>query len=349
MAFIRWLDDYTSGRVVFDREWDNLLAATAHALTSGDTRHLDRLFAPLQWYSLYMLRFEVAALAVQATALPGAGPATFGAAALLGGFLGHVEDAERFAEAGIAVASDPAAPDTFSCWLGLAAAHASRREPGPIHAAVLGAHESGGLGRFGDALTSAILAAQGVGIDPLVAAEWAARAEPLIADRRNPALTADVLSNLGLYYGLTGDLARGLECCRQAIVLARETEARVSVHTARAWISQLATMGGVDDPAPILRDMIADARRDGVWLHVWMVIAALAGWWAAHGEPHAAAVIVGHLDAHGLGEFGNDTVAATRTEVLSHPGAHEWLASGARLDREDLVTYVLGLGSNTDA
>jgi hypothetical protein len=166
--------------------------------------NVERMLAAIHWYSLYMLRFEVAEWAVQATERSGAGPATFGAAALLVGFLGRFDDAERFANAGIARAAKPNAPDTVSCWTGLMMSRIGHRESGLLGEAANAAHQTGGLGEFGDALMSAIIAGQEVITDPASAAQWAQHAETLVAGRRNPALCADVLSNLAVYYALAG-------------------------------------------------------------------------------------------------------------------------------------------------
>ncbi len=340
-TFASWLDDYTSGQVVLDREWDNVRAAVQHALAAGDVVALDRLFSSIQWPSLYMLRFEVTEWAAQATALSGTGPATFGAAALLGGFLGRFEDAERWARTGITIAASPEAPATTSCWLGLAAALIGLREPAAIHDAIAAAHRSGGLGLFGNAMTAAILACQEIAIDPSRAAALAEHAEEALIGFRNQAFSVDVLSNLGLYYGLAGDPIRGLDYCRRALTLARAHDARVSVHTANAWIAQLSLMGRLDDPIPALRDALAGAHHDRVWMHVWTIVAALAASWADSGHLEAAAICVGYLDAHHFGTYGPDNIGGTRTRVETDPHAQEWLAHGAHLDRDQLVAYLL--------
>ena len=124
---------------------------------------------------------------------------------------------------GSARARGPDAPDTISCWIGLIMSRIGRRESGRIGEAAKAAHQTSGLGTFGDAIMSAAIAGQEATDDPSGAAEWAHRAETLIVGRRNPALSADVLSNLALYYGLAGDPARGVECCREALALARNS------------------------------------------------------------------------------------------------------------------------------
>jgi tetratricopeptide (TPR) repeat protein len=347
-ALTTWLDDYTSGQVLLDRDWDNLRAAAQQAIAVTDTPSLDRLFAAIGWPSLYRLRFEVADWAALASDIPGAGPASFGAAALLDGFLGRFEDAERYARAGVAAAASPYAPDTFSCWLGLATALVGRREPAGIPDAVAAARQTGGLGLFGDAITSAILAGLETAVDPARAAELARRAETLLTDLQNPGLSADVLSNLGLYYGLAGDPARGLDYCRRALVLARANDARISVHTANAWLAQLALMGDLDDPTPTLREALAGAYQDRVWLHVWTIVAAMASWWATHDHIEAAGISVGYLDAHEFGTYGPDTIAATRARVENDAAGDRWLALGARLGLDQFVAYILEGTTLTD-
>jgi hypothetical protein len=340
-AFSAWLHDYTAGRVMFDREWDNLRSSARHGVAVRASQLLDRLFAAVDWHSVYMLRFEVFDWAVEATSLPGAGTAAFGAAAFLGAFVGRIDDAERFARAGIAAASHPEAPETFTCWLGLMLTATSNQEPERFHEAVVAARQTGALDTIGKALIFAVTAAHDATIAPSEAADLAERAERLIAGRDHPARSADILSNLAVYYSRAGDPARGIEHCLEAISLARDCEALVSVHTARMLLVRLAVMGGQDDLLTVVHEALADARRDGAWVHVWTMVAAIAGWWANHGRLDAAAVAIGYLNTHELGTFSDDATHATIAAVSSHPDAVKSLEQGQRLDRDEVVAFVL--------
>jgi hypothetical protein len=155
-----------------------------------------------------------------------------------------------------------------------------------------------------------------------------------------------VLSNLGLYYGLAGDPARGIASCRAAIELARQHDARVSIHTAHSFLTQLAVMDLDADPIPVLCEALERAHADRVGLHTGMIVTALATWWTAHGQREDAAIAVGHLDAHRLRGYGSysldHSVDATRATTLeSRPELEPWLSRGAALDRDEFVRYVL--------
>jgi hypothetical protein len=206
------------------------------------------------------------------------------------------------------------------------------------------------LGTLGEALTCAASAGSDTALSASEAANLAERAERLVAGRRHPAISADVLSNLAIYYGRSGDPARGMEYCREALALARECEALVSIHTARMWLVRLADMDGHDDPLPIVHEALADAYRDWAWVHVWTMVAAAAAWWANHGRLDAAGVALGYLNAHRLGTFSDEATMATLAALQLHPEAATGLALGQRLDRDELVAYVLSnTASNLDS
>jgi hypothetical protein len=102
-------------------------------------------------------------------------------------------------------------------------------------------------------------------------------------------------------------------------------------------------LGGVDDPVHTLCEAIKDARRDGSWIYVWGILAALAVWWVTHDQPEPAAVTVGYLDAHHISQvYGNDHLNSARAALTDHADSGPWLAHGAGLDRDQLVAYVLG-------
>ena len=119
-----------------------------------------------------------------------------------------------------------------------------------------------------------------------------------------------MLARLGRYYGLTGDTARGIDYCRQALALAQDHDIPFSRNNARTMLARLASSGGVDDATPAFREAIEGAYQDRYWVF---------------------------LDAHGLGTLDPMTSAVLDT----HPDTARWLAQGARLDRDQLVVYIL--------
>ena len=78
------------------------------------------------------------------------------------------------------------------------------------------------------------------------------------------------------------------------------------------------------------------------WLNLWLVIDSLALLWADAGQTEAAAVLLGHLQAHDI-HFplrASRRVAVTRA-LEARADAAEWLARGAQADRHALVAYAL--------
>ena len=63
----------------------------------------------------------------------------------------------------------------------------------------------------------------------------------------------------------------------------------------------------------------------------------LAEWWIATNQADNAAVVIGYLDAHHLASVDDTTRALLGTE----PDIDRALNRGARLDREQLIAYVL--------
>jgi len=335
-----WEHDFTSGQVVFAREWDNLRAAIQRALAVADSDALAGLLQAVSAPALAGLRFEVLDWATQAAELPDARPATFAAAGTLAGLFGRFEECESFARAGIAAAATPDGPETEGCYgaLYIGLARTGRFAPALDALAVAQRLAAAVGGDYIDGALSAVRALREALIDPPSAARWAGRAEALIASRQNPLVAAEVLNTLGRYYGLVGDPARGVEYCREALALAETHDlARHRIYSRNA-LAQLAAAGGLHDPLPAFRDAVAGAYADRAWYDLWPSLPILAAWWTSHDQPEAAAVIVGHLDAHHIAS----TDETTRTTLRSHPNADRWLAHGAQLDREQLVAYVLG-------
>jgi len=242
-ALIRYLNDYTSGRVVFDREWDNLRAATNHALARRDSEVLARMFAALGLYPGSALRFEVLDWARQAAEIPDARPATFGMAASLAATFGRFDEGVRLAEAGIAAAPSSLDPQTQQCWTALFISRERTDNYGLAYEAAAAAHQTSSAlwGEYADGFWSAVLAVMGTVPDtaPDDAARWAQRAETLIASRRNPSLSAHVLAVLATYYERAGDPDRGIAYCREALAVAEEHDIARSRNLARIALARL--------------------------------------------------------------------------------------------------------------
>ena len=338
-GFAGWLDDFSSGRELLDRDWDNLRAATQHAQERADSAVLERLFAALSWPASYALTFEVGEFAGLATRLANAGPSTYGTAATMAAIVGRFDDADRLARAGIAAASEPLAPETWMCWTGLAQAMSRGGTNQAALEALQAAFQTGSaqLGDWGEAFFGAFLALWEFRVDPEAARQHVNRAEAIAAAKGNPLLSADVLFLGGVLNGLAGDPARGVEHCRQALAIAQDVNLPRSRDAARNALAQVALMGGLEDPTPVIRDAVVGSSTERLWFDLWPTIRAYVRWLASQEQFEPAMVIVGHLDANGLAGAAGSALDRLR----SRSGAEQLLQQGGRLDRDQFVAYLL--------
>jgi hypothetical protein len=85
------------------------------------------------------------------------------------------------------------------------------------------------------------------------------------------------------------------------------------------------------------------------WGLTWAAVEALAVYWARLGRLEAAAVLLGHLQAHGLSHgMLLEQRRQTQQVLADTPDAHLWISRGARLDRDELIRYVLETQSHQE-
>jgi predicted ATPase len=334
-----WRADYTSGQVIFDREWDNLRAAVQTALAIGDSRSLGRMFTAIGSSALWSLRYEVGDWAEAAIRLSDPRVATFGMAALSRALLGDYERSEALARAGMDEASGASYAETYNCWI---AVYSGLRRSGQLEAALdvlLKVQRSArkAADPWGEASVAAFYAFLAVPTDPAGAARLARRAEELIASSPNPALRSEALHALGLYYSLTGEAARAIECCQEALTLAEEHQVLRCIHRASNALAQIAARARSDDATPALHAAITRTVADRVWYDLWPTMPVLAEWWLASNQADHAAVVIGYLDAHHLPSV-DDT---TRSQLGTGPDIDRALTRGAHSDRDQLIAYIL--------
>jgi predicted ATPase len=338
-GFAGWLDDYGSGRSLLDRDWDNLRAATQHALTRRATETLERLFAALSWPASYALSYEVGDWAQQAVDAGCAGPATFGTAATMAAIIGRFDEGERLARGGIAVATHPLAPATWMCWVGLMQGLSRAGWTTEADEAVKAGHQTAkeAIGDWGDGFFSAMRAFRECRNDPEAAAGHARHAEAIANAKGNVLLTVDVLHLLGVYHALNGDFTRGTDSARRALTLADSLHLPRSRDGARNTLAQLVILSDPSQLTHEVSDAITGAISERLWYDLWPTIRMLARWCGRHGQRELATVIVGHLDANHLAPARGQTL----DELRSQPGADRLLEHGARLDRDELAAHIL--------
>ena len=334
-AAVGWSEDFKSGRGVFDREWDNLRGAYSHALATGNVEAVGRLLSGVHQPAVSLLRNEVGDWARNAVALPEPGPSILGFAASWAAGSGSLGEAERLIDACLTATAAGADPPV-EVWLAMYVVHSRAGNDDSAIAALRGWNRAAS-GTVLEALTTALLAYRSFPSDPIGAAGWADRTESLIATRSHPIAAAEALSFLAIYYGLAGDPQRGVDCCREALAIAEAFDIPRNRNTARDSLARLAASGALENPAPILRQAIIGTYQGRQWADVWLVVSALANWWATQGQLEPATVITGHLDTHGLASVDEPT----RQRLAAHTSAQDWLTHGRRLDRDQLIAYIL--------
>jgi predicted ATPase len=338
-AAAAWFHDYIRGKEVFDREWDNIRAATQTALANSDSHALGRIFTGIGTPAVQGLRWEVGDWADAAIELDDAHVAAFGTAAVFSGIFGDYERCEALARAGMSVASDASYDELLTCrtalYIGLARSGQMDLALEVLRAVQRAAMEVGDP--YGDALSSSTYALRALATDPAGVAAYAQRSETLIAAYRHAVLRSEVLGNLSRYYALVGDASRGIDYCRENIALAEEHQLPRGVHHARNALAQLLMRTETEDPIPALREAISGASHARSWYDLWPTMLILAEYWMTRNQPDAAAVLVGYLDSHHLITV-NDT---TRELLGSSPDVRLAQEQGARLDRDQLVAFVL--------
>jgi hypothetical protein len=334
-----WLDDFARGQAVFEAEWDNLRAATQTAIGKGDIEALEPIFVAIFHSVVATLRYEVGDWANDAVNLVGAGPATYATAAMFAGLLGEFERCEDFARAGIGSGAGRVTPTAHWCYVPL---YVALIRTGRIDEALEALATAQRMAQevddvFLDAAGSSVLAFRMVAFDPAAAEEWARRAEDLIATHRHPMMRTEALSCLARYYSLVGNPTRGIECAQEALALAEEVSLTREGHNARNALAQLAARGGLDTAVPALRAAVAEAYADRAWYDLWPTMPFLAEWCIAHEHTTTASVVVGFLDAHHLMSINDET----RQRLGNGSDIQQALEKGARLDRDQLVTFIL--------
>lgn len=330
-----WLATYTQGARLFDIEWDNLRGAAEWAITRRDSPALGRFFDTVQSAAVWSLRYEMLDWATLALELPDPSPATFAAAAIVHGMHGRFEEQLSLALAGIAAERDGVWPDAATCWGSVAGGYLLLGHIEQAVEAGRAAYEH--TSRFGpgfQAYWAAFLAFHCTGKE---AERWAQDAQARIAGRPNPLFAAEALAVLSRHYAATGRLDLAERSCRDAIALADAHDISWSRTATRTHLALLATNGFVEDATGLIADAISVAYEEQIWLNLWAIIPALAGWWARTGRTASAAVVTGHLTANNITPVDDDSRAAV--ETADRLSTH--FERGASMDRHQLVPFIL--------
>ncbi len=330
------------GYTSFVNEWDNFRTAIESAVSERDAESANRILRALFCFAWYNLRHELGQWAENVLALGSVDCTTAGIAAAFRGKQLDTDRAITLAEIGLTAPGPPLGDGVGLCLFAAADAHWNSGHAAQAWAI---AHASSdAVDDDGDSaiVTSAISEAA------YIAATYEPPAsEPYIERLRRLSRSID---DPGSEY-----------CCELATAIRAVSERRsedAEFHLRRAM--EIAdSMGGVLHIGVArqvlagwaLRTRAADADSTVAgalaYLHdvqdsgAWSLLEAVAIRWARGGRQHDAAVVLGHLERHGIRNATNDP---ERPRALARVAAAECadrLRYGATLDRDQIVEFTV--------
>jgi predicted ATPase/class 3 adenylate cyclase len=343
------------GDGILEREWDNVRAAHAWAITRLDVDAASRLVAATGRHARARGRQEHGDWAERTLGLvvTGSHPysSTYAWAARAAVARGDYDAGLGFAQNGIGAAPSPDHPDAAACW-----------------GWVIKVHVSAGRGS-GTAEPARHLAA----IEPRLSepvARWAAITEliesglandrgavPKLVDRLSALATQigapSILSETARYRALSAlyaqeprDARAAFAACQEGLALARSVHDLAAESINLSALAFAVTALHTPDAGHICRDAIIRLYDLRFWNVLWLVIETAAGSLAGAGRRDEAAVVYGHLEAH-RPPWGIPGVRRARERGLDRirdvPQRDELMARGAVMDRDQLVAYVVDL------
>jgi hypothetical protein len=345
--------DQVAANSILDREWDNLRAAYARALNSGNVQAADQIVAGTAWPAFSRGRHEHGDWALRTLELESdeLHPASTTYAWAAKGALDASENeaAASLAERGIAAAPRPDHPCAAGCWTHLIVAHLASGRPDAAleparHLAGIEpalqdpvdrwhatralienalANDRDSVGRLLERFTERVV---GIGAPSLLSLVSHYRAlSALYAQEPRDAQSAFTAASEGVELARTVQdlMAEGLNVSTRAFAAA-------ALHR--------------PDAAEICRDAITRLYDLRLWYVVYLQIDVAAVLFATTDRLHEAAIIYGHLDAHHP-PWGVPTAYRARQRGLDRvrqlANYEPLMAQGADMDRDELVAYTL--------
>ena len=335
---------------IFDREWDNMRAAHAWAVTTANLAAADELVATTGPHAWCRMSHEHGDWSRRNLTLDRIGrranATTYGWAAYwayVGDDHDHSIEASRH---GIDAALTPEHPDTNWCWAilllnELASGCRSQAQEDSRRAPVAAASKSGYFVQWW--LLSAFVEVAFI-TDLAAVPELVAKLASLSDKIGAPSLRARTAAYQGrqrMWAETPPDIEGSRACYRQGLELARDAGDVTTGNLNLIGIMYLETTLQSPTAADACKEAINRFRASRHWPVFWLSLGAVTSWWKAIGNLEPLAVVRGHVDAHH--SPWSDTYVH-RQELLTarqHPDADELMASGATMDRDQLVTFVL--------
>jgi predicted ATPase/class 3 adenylate cyclase len=344
--------DQPAGAATLRSEWANIRAAVQWAITQEDQSAVTDLLDALFFFAWFEHRYELADWAGQAVAAQLGTPSAYGTAAVFAVMAGEYDHALDLAETGLAAAKTRAEPETWVCWHAASLTHwyvgrrdetwAARKALFQLLDAAREPFKSSAMAAF-----SATVAA--LGADPDSAEGLVALAQRLATPLDNPTLDAAVTHATGILERSRGHYQAASDHYVRALALAERSgnlAIQQLIPVAQAFVAVLTDAHDADS------SLLGTLRRlygSRDWFATWPTVEALALYWMEHRRLEEAAVLLGHLQAHGIrySVFVEQRRHAEQA-LADAPEAHPWMARGARLDRDQLIRYVLATQSQQD-
>ena len=334
------------GSAIFEREWDNLRKAHDWAITTEDLATAERLLVALELFAQRRLRFELGDWVERTIALdsderhPSAETFAHGSFWAL-----NAEDERRGLELldrGIGLLVDIDDPSALSC-VAISQFHPHPRIPDPFLALETIANRLD-LDRNWDVLLT--LADEYLIRQPRPETDHLARLIEAAERIRAPQLIVDAALALAKSLLLKDppDYAAVLDLCRPALMTARESADAVSECDCLRTMVMATVASHPDDAIGVCHEALVRLFEIRFWWRTWHVFDSIGLALVSSGRTEAAAVVVGHLDAHHP-PFGTEEMLGFRRHaaeiVRSDARCDEWMARGASMDRYQIVEYAL--------
>jgi predicted ATPase/DNA-binding CsgD family transcriptional regulator len=336
---------------LFDREWDNLRAAHWWAVFTRNLRAASMLIHATGPHAWCRSRHEHGEWAARTTSLRtadgDADPTAYGWAAYWSVVTGDYRHAIEMARHGIDVAPAPDHPETVLCWTALARSYSASADMAQSHQSVRAAQSaaSSSSDLFAQVTADMVLiedalATRLAGVDNDVR-RYRARTERIGA----PSLEA----RGALYEGHLriredpADAVGALAAFRYGLELARAT-GDINQENLMLWGGVYAAIRFQTADAPtVCRDALERFRATHYWHLALMAVDHVAAWLVATAQFQAAAVVYGFLDQNypPSSEASRRRRAHGTAAVRPQPRAAQLMAEGAKMDREELVSFVL--------
>ena len=334
-----------AGAATFRSEWANIRAAVQWAITQEDQATATGLLDALFVFAYLEERYELGDWASQALTAPLATPTAYGIAAVFAGTRGEYDHALSLIETGLAAAKSRTEPETWACWLAAFGAHwyLGRREQAWAARKALLQSIDPAREPFKASLSaafSAVMAATGA--DPDSAGGLLADTQRLAAPLDNPALDAVVAYATGGVARSEGRYESAGDHYVRALALAERSGNLLMQGIVPMSQAFLAVMTDAHDAERSLLYAVRRLYESRDWIDTWPSVEALALYWMRIGHLEDATVLLGHLQAHGIGHaMFIEQRRQTQEALADTPDAHRWMSRGAQLDRDELIQYVL--------